>query len=81
MDTELGKDIVKKLDFVTLYKSIFIYNAIEKGWTVKKINIGTKEQFEFTNNKDEIIKNFYSDDFLKKFVESNLAFTSILGIS
>ena len=59
MDTELGKDIVEKLDFIKLYKSIFIYNAIEKGWTVKKINIGTKEQFEFTNNKYEIIKNFY----------------------
>ena len=38
-------------------------------------------RFEFTNDKEEIIKNFYLDDFLKNFVESNMEFSSILGIS
>ena len=65
MDNNLGKDMVKELDFVTMYKMMFIYNAIQKGWTVKKVNRNDKDQFEFTNNKDEIIKNFYLDDFLK----------------
>ena len=62
---------------------LFNYSMIMKNFIFiilifKKVII---EVDEFTNNKDEIIKNFYSDDFLKKFVESNLAFTSILGIS
>ena len=73
--------MVKELDFVTMYKMMFIYNAIQKGWTVKKVNRNDKDQFEFTNNKDEIIKNFYLDDFLKKFVESNMKFSSLLSVS
>jgi|TARA_B100000925_G_C21703022_1_gene343204 hypothetical protein len=81
MDNNLGKDMVKELDFVTMYKMMFIYNAIQKGWTVKKVNRNDKDQFEFTNNKDEIIKNFYLDDFLKKFVESNMKFSSLLSVS
>ena len=64
MDNDLGKDMVNELDFVSVYKMMFIYNAIQKGWTVKKI-----------------IKNFYCDDFLKKFIESNMNFTSLLGVS
>ena len=58
MDNNLGKDMVKELDFVTMYKMMFIYNAAKKGWTVKKVNRNDKDQFEFTNNKDEIIKIF-----------------------
>ena len=81
MDNNLGKNMVKELDFVTMYKMMFIYNAIQKGWTVKKVNRNDKDQFEFTNNKDEIIKNFYLDDFLKKFVESNMKFSSLLSVS
>jgi|TARA_B100001093_G_C26707058_1_gene961710 hypothetical protein len=78
MDNKFGKDIVKELDFVTIYKMMFIYNAVQKGWTVRKQSNG---RFEFTNDKEEIIKNFYLDDFLKNFVESNMEFSSILGIS
>jgi hypothetical protein len=78
MDNKFGKDIVKELDFVTIYKMMFIYNAVQKGWTVRKESNG---RFEFTNDKEEIIKNFYLDDFLKNFVESNMEFSSILGIS
>ena len=81
MDNDLGKDMVNELDFESVYKMMFIYNAIQKGWTVKKIIKDNKDQFEFTNNKDEIIKNFYCDDFLKKFIESNMNFTSLLGVS
>ena len=78
MDNKFGKDRVKELDFVTIYKMMFIYNAVQKGWTVRKQSNG---RFEFTNDKEEIIKNFYLDDFLKNFVESNMEFSSILGIS
>ena len=62
MDNKFGKDIVKELDFVTIYKMMFIYNAVLKGWTVRKQSNG---RFEFTNDKEEIIKNFYLDDFKK----------------
>ena len=37
MDIDLSSDdSTKKIDFITLQKMVFIYNALEKGWAVKK---------------------------------------------
>ncbi len=69
MDTEPVSSIINDLDITTAYKMLFIYNAVQKGWTVKKLK---NTRFEFSNNKDEIKKDFYLDDFLKDFVKSNL---------
>jgi len=56
-----------KIDPIKFQKMLFIYNAIEDGWNVKKNNnsyIFTKKN----NNKKEVIK----DDFLVKFMKTNL---------
>lgn len=62
-------------DMVTIYRMTFIYNAILSGWTVKKLN---DNKFEFSNTKDELKKEFHLDDFLQKFVESNLNINHIV---
>ena len=48
-------------------KMIFIFNALENGWTIKKKN----EKYIFKrkhNNKKEV----FSEDFLKDFITKNL---------
>ena len=39
MDTDINvNNNPKNIDMITLQKMAFIYNALEKGWTVKKNN-------------------------------------------
>jgi hypothetical protein len=56
-----------KIDPMKFQKMLFIYNAIEDGWTLKKKNdcyIFSKK----TNNKKEVIK----DEYLANFMKTNL---------
>jgi len=53
---------------------LFITNAIEKGWTVKK----TKDSYVF-KKKHENKKSVFHDEYLKKFIESNLDTNLLLG--
>ena len=53
-----------------LFKMIFIYNAILNGWSVKFME-GNK--FEFTSNDKKIRKEFIADNFIKEFIEKNIA--------
>ncbi len=50
-----------------LYKMIFIYNAIDNGWCVKK----NKDLYVFTK-KHENKKELYLDNYLKKFIKENM---------
>lgn len=54
-------------------KIIFIINAIEKGWSVKKID----DSYIFTK-KHEGKKEIFQNDYLEKFVETNLDVTKLL---
>ena len=56
-----------QLDQKTFQKIMFIHNAIEKGWSVKK----TGESYVFSKkheNKQEV----FSKDYLENFIESNI---------
>lgn len=70
IDLDYLKDIENKnykIDPMKFQKMLFIYNAIEDGWTLKKKNdsyVFTKK----TNNKKEVIK----DDYLTSFMKTNL---------
>ena len=48
-------------------KMRFISNAIEQGWTVKKIN----DEYHFTKDKKQV-KSVRDKDFLHKFIQSCL---------
>jgi len=54
-------------------KMVFIINAIEKGWTVKKID----DSYIFTK-KHEGKKEIFQNDYLEKFVEMNIDVTKLL---
>ena len=64
------------LDFLSLHKMLFIYNAVLNGWTVKLLS---KNNFEFKKNKDNVKKELYLDDYLKHFVKSNLNIDHIIN--
>ena len=67
MDIDLSSDdSTKKIDFITLQKMVFIYNALEKGWAVKK----NKNSYIFTKNH-EGKKEVFLDDYLKHFMTEN----------
>jgi hypothetical protein len=52
-----------------LHKMIFIHNALDNGWTVKKNN----NLYIFTK-KHENKKELYLDNYLKKFIKENMLF-------
>lgn len=67
MQTSMSKTQIKKM--------IFIMNALEKGWSVKKI----EESYIFTK-KHEGKREVFCENYLEKFVKSNFD-TSILNDS
>ena len=56
-------------DMMSIQKMIFIYNAVMKGWTVRRID-GNK--FEFTRNLESEKQEVNLEDYLRKFIVYNL---------
>jgi hypothetical protein len=54
-------------------KIIFIINALNQGWTIKK----SEESYIFTK-KHEGKKEVFQSEYLEKFIESNLDIQNIL---
>lgn len=54
---------------------IFIFNAISKGWKVKKLEDGS---FLFKKKLKDISDNVHSEDFVNKFIDSNLEYNNNL---
>lgn len=65
--TQMEEEHSVKMDYIKFKKIMFINNAIEKGWTVKK----EKDAYIFTK-KHEGKKEIYLDDYLKKFLGENM---------
>jgi hypothetical protein len=55
------------IDLIQLQKMTFVYNALDAGWSVKKID----NQYIFSK-KHEGKREVYLDTYLQKFIESNL---------
>jgi hypothetical protein len=51
---------------ITMQKMIFLFNALEDGWNIKK----NKDSYIFTK-KHEGKKEILNEDFLKRFIERN----------
>lgn len=61
-----------EINIIKLQKMIFLFNALENGWTIKKKN----NLYVLTKNH-EGKKEVYLDDYLKRFMEENLDINSI----
>ena len=73
MDVDINVNKTElKVDCILLQKMIFLYNALEKGWVIKK----KKNLYIFTKNH-EGKKEVLLDDYLKRFMLANLDISNI----
>ena len=56
-----------KVDYITIQKMKFLYNALEHGWTVVK-----KEDKYIFNKKHEGEKEIYLESYLQQFIIDNM---------
>lgn len=66
VDININKENMK-IDCILIQKMMFIYNALDKGWTIKK----KQNSYIFTKNH-EGKKEVLLDDYLKRFMMENL---------
>ena len=67
MNVELKIPTDIKLDNVTLQKVVFINNALESGWTIKKV----EEKYIFSKNHENK-REVYLDSYLENFLKANM---------
>jgi len=73
MDVDINIDTSNmKIDCIMLQKMIFLYNALEKGWSIKKKN----NAYVFTKNH-EGKKEVMLENYLKRFMLENLDISKI----
>jgi len=63
-----------KLDFVRFQKMIFLYNALENGWSIKK----RKEKYIFIKNH-EGKKEIFDETYLSSFMKQNMNINNVLS--
>ena len=66
MDIHINRDEKLQIDYLTLQKMAFLFNALEDGWQIKK----NKEKYIFTK-RHENKKEIFSDSYLTRFIEKN----------
>jgi len=62
-----------KIDNIRFQKMLFVYNALEEGWTIKKKN----DSFIFSKNH-EGKKEIFLESYLANFMKANLDINKIL---
>jgi len=63
-----------KIDPIRFQKMLFVYNALEEGWTIKK----KKDSFVFSKNH-EGKKEVFLESYLVRFMKSNFDLNKILS--
>jgi hypothetical protein len=66
-----GNDI--KMDGERFQKMLFVYNALEEGWSIKKNN----DSFVFSKNH-EGKKEVFLESYLNRFIKTNFNLTTLL---
>lgn len=61
------------IDHSDIQKMVFIYNALNDGWSVRKID---KDKFELTKDNEKIKKEIILDECIKKYVKYNISNSS-----
>jgi len=60
---------IKNIDHNQIQKMIFIYNAINDGWSIRKID---NEKFEFLKDSEMIKKEIILEEYIKKYMKHNI---------
>ena len=78
MDIEINisknTDANNTIDNIEWQKMIFIYNALDNGWTIKKLN----KSYIFSK-KHEGKKEFFDENYLAIFIKDNINKNNILS--
>uniref|UniRef100_A0A6C0AZ97 Ryanodine receptor Ryr domain-containing protein n=1 Tax=viral metagenome TaxID=1070528 RepID=A0A6C0AZ97_9ZZZZ len=61
-----------EIDNIIMQKMVFIYNALENGWDIKKNN----EKYIFSK-KHEGKKEVFLDSYLRQFLENNISIENL----
>jgi len=72
MDVMLGNTTEIEMDSIKLHKIIFLYNALEDGWTINK-----KGNLYIFNKKHEGKKEVLLDNYLRRFMVKNFDINNI----
>lgn len=59
----------KNIEYDDIQKMIFIFNALQDGWIVKRLE---KDKFEFIKDTEHIKKEIILEDCIKEYVKCNL---------
>ena len=59
------------IDYNDIQKMVFIYNALNDGWTVRKID---NNKFELLKDKEKIKKEIILDECIKNFVNYKIGY-------
>ena len=55
----------KNIDRNQIQKMIFVFNALNDGWTIRKIS---NDKFEFLKDNEHIKKEIILEDYIKKYL-------------
>ena len=57
------------INYKDIQKMLFIFNALNDGWTVKKLD---SDKFEFIKDNENIKKEIILEECIKKYVKYNI---------
>ena len=59
----------RDIEYKDIQKMVFIFNALNDGWTIKKIDT---DKFEFTKDTEKIQKEIILEECIKKYIKCNI---------
>ena len=59
----------RHIEYKDIQKMVFIFNALNDGWTVKKIDTN---KFEFIKDNEKIQKEIILEEYIKKYIKYNI---------
>ena len=60
----------RTIDYKNIQKMVFIFNALNDGWTVRKIDT---DKFELLKDNEKIKKEIILEDCIKKYIKYSIS--------
>ena len=74
IEIKIEKDKSLEIDKLKFQKMVFLFNALDKGWSIKK----NKESYIFKKNH-EGKKEVFEDNYLNQFIKTNFDMNSVIS--
>ena len=70
------RNTMNNMDLEVIQRMIFIYNALENGWNIKK---NSKNLYSFTKNHNNN-KEYFSNDYITTFIKENINLKNMFSL-